>query len=76
VAVNDLDEDKYVSKVAKLLIVCQSWFSEFTNRTDNIVLFTKPFNYPEEKISYTYTEENLQLEIVDRPMKYYLVLDS
>jgi len=46
VAANALDEVKYVSKIAKLLIACQSRFSEFAGQADNIVLFTKPSNYP------------------------------
>ena len=56
-AANALDEVKYVSKIAKLLIACQSRFSEFAGQADNVVLFNKPFNYPEEKINCLYRRE-------------------
>jgi len=54
---NDLDEDKYAIKVAKLLIVCQSRFSEFADHADNFVRFTKAFNFPNEKINCLHGRE-------------------
>lgn len=60
---NDFDEDKYRSTVVELLTAFQSRFSEFADQTDNVALFTNPFNFPDERINCL--DENLQLEIID-----------
>jgi len=64
------DEDKYTSKVGKLLNAFQSWFHKFADHSNIIFLVTNSFNFLEEKLNYL--EENLQLEITY--LKCYLVL--
>lgn len=55
---NDLYEDKYTSKVAKLLSAFQSRFSEHADHAENNASFTNLFNVSEEKINYL--EDNLE----------------
>ena len=60
-AENDLNADKYASKVEALLDVCKSRFADFTAEAENVAFFTSPFTFKDVD---SLTVE-MQLEAID-----------
>lgn len=58
-----LNLDHYKEKVQSLLDAFQARFSEFDAEQDNVILFTNPFAFPENKICML--EPNLQQEVIE-----------